>query len=178
MIAIWMEIWKVKYFWLIYKSTLNSFVSTIFGSFPIVPILSSDIIRIPSKNSLKFSHDSNALATLISEVSPRTSLAIRVASPSLTDGLLLITVTLSALPKLIEWPIFPDEVQIPKALLRGLISKAILFLKFHYLNICRKVSFGYLSMQCPHHFQQWSLQNHFQLDNSVTIRKLHLQHRP
>ena len=85
------------------------------------------MINAPLNNSLNFSEVSSAFATLSSEVSPETSLAILVASPSAIDGELLITVTLSDNPKLMEWPIFPEEVQIPNGLFWGLILKAISF---------------------------------------------------
>ena len=69
---------------------------------------------------------------------------MRVASPSASEGDLEITVTESDSPKLMEWPILPEEVQIPNCFFRGFISKAMLFPKtslFEYIPHKTLVSF-------------------------------------
>ena len=120
---------------------MNSGVSTIFGIFPIVPTLSWDIIKTPWKYSLNLSAVSKALKTLSSDVSPVTSLAILVASPSPMDGLLLITVTLSDFPKLMEWPILPEDVQMPSGFFLAFISKPILFPKISLFEKIPQITF-------------------------------------
>ena len=68
--------------------------------------------------------------TLLSPSIPLTSLPILVARPSATDGDGEITVTLSDAPKLMEWPILPDDVHIPNGDFLSGILNAISFLFF------------------------------------------------